>query len=211
MNRSLSRILATWALVLFLGACGTPDETPDPAPAPAPGATSVASSLDGLHRLPADAASVSSEIEALDLMRSSLAGPLSARTETVNDTTFAQVCKPVGMKARSLSESYGWTVRQVATRFRNPANAADSTLAGLFSAFESDSALVSVWHRSPDGTGPGWRYSRRITVEQSCLACHGTQDERPAFIQSGYPDDRAFGFEPGDLRGLYVVFVPDER
>ncbi|MFO8099786.1 MAG: hypothetical protein R6T83_09240 [Salinibacter sp.] len=33
--------------------------------------------------------------------------------------------------------------------------------------------------------------------------------ERPDFVKEGYPDDRAYGFEPGDLRGIYAVFVPD--
>jgi hypothetical protein len=48
-----------------------------------------------------------------------------------------------------------------------------------------------------------------ITVQPSCLACHGPKDERPAFVKKDYPEDRAYGFEDGDLRGIYAVFVPD--
>lgn len=30
----------------------------------------------------------------------------------------------------------------------------------------------------------------------------------PEFVQRTYPRDRAHGFAPGDLRGVYAVFVP---
>ena len=54
----------------------------------------------------------------------------------------------------------------------------------------------------------GIRYFRRIVVEPACLACHGEQSARPDFVLQGYPNDRAYGFAVGDLRGLYAVFVP---
>ena len=57
---------------------------------------------------------------------------------------------------------------------------------------------------------PGFRYYRRIIVEGSCLACHGARESRPQFVKDGYPDDRAYNFEAGDLRGVYSVFIADE-
>ncbi len=38
---------------------------------------------------------------------------------------------------------------------------------------------------------------------------HGSKDSRPAFVKDNYPADRAFNFKPGDLRGMYAVFVPE--
>jgi hypothetical protein len=35
----------------------------------------------------------------------------------------------------------------------------------------------------------GTRYLPRITVEAACLACHGPQDKRPAFVKQGDPND----------------------
>ena len=29
-------------------------------------------------------------------------------------------------------------------------------------------------------------------------------------MKEGYPEDRAHGFEVGDLRGVYSVFVPED-
>jgi hypothetical protein len=45
-------------------------------------------------------------------------------------------------------------------------------------------------------------------VESSCLACHGARDARPAFVKESYPQDKAFAFKAGDLRGAYSVFLP---
>jgi hypothetical protein len=55
----------------------------------------------------------------------------------------------------------------------------------------------------------GTRYFRRITVEPACLACHGKREARPEFVKKNYPQDKAFGFAAGDLRGVYSVFIPD--
>lgn len=79
----------------------------------------------------------------------------------------------------------------------------------LFVRFESDASLDSLWIRTEQNGVAGRRYRRRITVEPACLACHGPKDARPDFVVEKYPDDRAFDFETGDLRGLYSVFVPD--
>lgn len=43
----------------------------------------------------------------------------------------------------------------------------------------------------------------------SCLACHGMKTSRPNFVKESYPDDRAFEFKVGDLRGMYAVFIPE--
>jgi hypothetical protein len=67
--------------------------------------------------------------------------------------------------------------------------------------------------RNPDHgrTGCGANDDRRIDVEPSCLACHGTKASRPAFVKENYPADRAFDFKAGDLRGMYAVFIPELR
>ncbi len=33
--------------------------------------------------------------------------------------------------------------------------------------------------------------------------------DRPEFGKEGYPDDRAYVFEVGELRGIYSVFIAD--
>lgn len=150
---------------------------------------------------------VEQAIQSLDAMRSGLAKGIDM--DNVDAGTFAQVCKPVGKRAMEIGKTNGWTVRQVAVKYRNPANKADDQAAALFADFEANPAMDSLWLQTSLDGKTGWRYLRRITVEPACLACHGAEDQRPAFIQTGYPEDEAFGFNEGDLRGLYSVFVPD--
>lgn len=153
---------------------------------------------------------VEAAIFSLDQMRSGLAGTLEGSTEPIDAGTFARVCKPVGMEAMRLSNENNWLVRQVAVKYRNPANKADPEAAEVSIQFASDTTLDSLWSYTELAGVPGWRYLRRIEVEPACLACHGAKDSRPAFVKTKYTDDHAFDFAVGDLRGLYSVFVPDD-
>lgn len=153
-------------------------------------------------------AEVVESIEALDRMRSRLAATIADADGAVDRTTFANVCRPVGRQAMELSSENPWTVQQMAVRYRNPAHEADPEARGIHGLLEQEPGVEAVWIRSRRDGVQGYRYLRRITVERSCLACHGAAQDRPAFVRDQYPHDRAFGFEAGDLRGVYSVVVP---
>jgi hypothetical protein len=149
-------------------------------------------------------------IEQLELLRHSLASSLEDSTLPATAETFKEVCRPVGMQAQQLSQKYGWQVKQISFKYRNPDHAPDTLHSRVALAhFERDSELMGFWDRETIKGQGGSRYYRRITVEPSCLACHGAKAMRPAFIQEKYPQDLAFDFKPGDLRGMYAVFLPD--
>lgn len=167
------------------------------------------SSPDGRDSEAGDAiqAEVEQQIEELNAMRSSLAQTVTE--PDVDKETFARVCKPVGQRAQEIAAENNWVVQQLAARNRNPDHGLDEEAREVYERFEEEPELVHVWRETRfDGT-LGRRYFRRITVEKSCLACHGPKEERPDFVKEGYPEDKAYGFEAGDLRGLYAVFVPD--
>lgn len=150
------------------------------------------------------------EIENLDAMRSGLASTLEGSSDPVTGETFKQVCKPVGMRAKQLSQENGWQVKQISQKYRNPAHKPDTLQATMALAkFQNDPDLMGFWEPETLGDQTGTRYYRRINVEASCLACHGGKDSRPEFVQANYPDDHAFDFKAGDLRGMYAVFIPD--
>lgn len=149
------------------------------------------------------------EIEALDALRSSLARTFAAGGVAATDSTFAQVCKPVKGKAMQLAKETGWSVAQLAERNRNPDNALDAEARRTFHQLRRDPGLMSLTRRTTYKGVAGTRYLRRITVESSCLACHGARNTRPDFVVKNYPADMAFGFAAGDLRGVYAVFIPD--
>jgi hypothetical protein len=150
---------------------------------------------------------VEERIEAINDMRESLARTID--TPNVDKETFQRVCKPVGMRAKQLAQSTGWEVQQLAVKYRNPAHAPEAEADSVHAVFANHPDQTRTWIRSVRGGTLGWRYLRRIDVQPSCLACHGAKDARPDFVKQGYPQDRAYGFDPGDLRGLYAVFVAD--
>lgn len=162
----------------------------------------------GVRPPPAAMADAVREVEAIDAMRSGLAASLPGGP-TPGRQVFAQVCKPVGARARQLAEERGWQVIQMAERHRNPSHGLDADGEFATRFFTRHPQALAVWLRSSQEGREGTRYFRRITVERACLACHGAEESRPAFIAQDYPGDRAFGFREGDLRGVYAVFIPD--
>ncbi|MDA0266751.1 MAG: DUF3365 domain-containing protein [Cyanobacteria bacterium] len=161
---------------------------------------------------PAELAQAITAIEDLDAMRSGLASTLEGRTEPPTIETMKAVCKPVGMRAQQLSQENGWQVRQVASKYRNPAHApATASEAMALTKFEQDPELTGFWERDTLDDQAGTRYFRRINVEASCLACHGRKGDRPQFVKENYPQDLAYDFTVGDLRGMYAVFLPDAQ
>jgi hypothetical protein len=59
----------------------------------------------------------------------------------------------------------------------------------------------------PGGTSG---YVEPILLQSPCLACHGDAlaPEVAARIGELYPEDRAVGFQVGDLRGVFWVELP---
>lgn len=152
-----------------------------------------------------------SEIERIDNLRSSLAEAFRSQGMPADQEAFNRVCKPVGIAMRDVAYQRGWKIIQMSEKFRNPSNKPDSEAKKVLKYMERDRTLKGQWSVAESDGATGIRYFRRITVEDPCLACHGSKDERPQFIEEGYPDDRAFGFNPGDLRGVYSVFIPKEQ
>lgn len=181
---------------------------------PAALAVAVALSPSPAAVEPAALAKAVAQIEQLDQMRVSLASSLEGRSEEPTLETMQQVCKPVGMRAKAIGQENGWQVRQVSGKFRNPDHAPASA---------QERQVIDLFHRHPEinglwepanaeergGQSSGVTYYRRINVEPSCLACHGTRASRPAFVTDNYPEDRAFDFKVGDLRGIYAVSIPE--
>lgn len=161
---------------------------------------------------PTELAKAVQEIEQLDLLRSGLASTLEGQIEAPTKETMKEVCRPVGMRAMELSKENGWQVKQIATKYRNPAHSPDTPHARMALAqFEQNPERMGFWESAIIDGQPGIRYYRRINVEASCLACHGQQDRRPQFVKDGYPQDLAYDFNVGDLRGMYAVFIPDVK
>ncbi|MCA1903903.1 MAG: hypothetical protein CV045_01555 [Cyanobacteria bacterium M5B4] len=146
------------------------------------------------------------EIERLDQMRSGLASTLEGMTEEPTIGTFKAVCAPVGKQAQQIAQENGWQLRQVSDKYRNPLHKPQNlTEETALAEFREHPDLQGFWQQDEQGV----RYFRRINVEASCLACHGVKEDRPSFVKSKYPEDLAYDFRVGDLRGMYSLIIPE--
>jgi hypothetical protein len=147
--------------------------------------------------------------ELVDL-RSGLARTFISADTEVTEQTFQQVCAPVGAKAKELAAREGVVIRQTATKNRNPAHAAGPSEARVLEEFVRNPGKQDQWDQTQVDGKTYHRYMRRIDVEEACLKCHGPKASRPEFIAKKYPNDKAFDFQVGDLRGAIVVMIPAE-
>jgi hypothetical protein len=148
------------------------------------------------------------EVERVNALRESLAEKFLS-VKTPDQTMFRQVCGAVAEEVKRVGETNGWTVEQLAEKYRNPVHRADPEADRFIRVLTADTAITGMWIRTVMDGKSGTRYFRRIVVRPSCMGCHGTMESRPDFIKDGYPRDRAYNFKVGDLRGMYSVFIPD--
>ncbi|MFW7381534.1 MAG: Tll0287-like domain-containing protein [Oligoflexus sp.] len=149
-------------------------------------------------------------LQGFNTMRESLAATLDERKEPITEETFKQVCMPVGKALKTWGEEKGYQVKQIAAKNRNPQHALSTVDKKVFEKFLQDSELKHLEQKATIGQKNGHLLYVRIPSVAACLYCHGAKDKRPAFILEKYPQDLAFDFKPGDLRGLYRVFIPEK-
>ena len=99
-------------------------------------------------------------------------------------------------------------VGRTSHRLRNPSNAPPDWVAPILDAYVASSAERAPRAVSLSGGTSG--YVEPILLQPPCLACHGDAlaPEVAARIGELYPEDRAVGFQVGDLRGVFWVELP---
>jgi len=140
-------------------------------------------------------------------MRSRLAKTIEPGSE-VTEETFRKVCGAVAKRVKEISESEGVKIRHASLKNRNAMNAATPDEAALIKLFEDEKKNERWDTVTLDGIAYK-RYTRPIFVEKACLACHGDKDARPRFIVEKYPDDKAYGYRTGELRGIISILLPE--
>ncbi len=148
-------------------------------------------------------------LNSFSTLREGLAATLEGQEEvTIED--FRRVCAPIGQQLQAWAQEKGYEAKQVATKYRNPANRASEAEAKILKKFAQDSKLDQHQKvRRPSGPDDpeGIHLYVPIRVASSCLHCHGAQASRPEFVRQNYPEDKAYNFKAGDLRGMYSVFI----
>jgi hypothetical protein len=107
----------------------------------------------------------------------------------------------------------GARVGRTALRVRNPANAATAWQREVLEEFTAalargeDPAGLEFTAEVETGNGVERRWMKPILLAPLCTTCHG-HTLAPGVgeaVARAYPEDRATGFAPGELRGAFVV------
>ncbi len=107
----------------------------------------------------------------------------------------------------SLSKKYNCEIKRVSDKFRNPANKlteTDSVIWRKMSLSETMSPFISSENAQ-------FVYYKSINIAMpACLKCHGSADKEIdaktlEAIRQKYPDDKATGYNEGDLRGMWKI------
>ena len=118
----------------------------------------------------------------------------------------------------SIAKKSGVHIRRVSDRWRNPLDEPDMFEREVLRRFGEalrDTTLTDATEHGQVVVEKGarvFRYMKPIRIQGMCMACPGEPDRMDAAVRevlrSRYPDDRATGYAPGDLRGAVSARVP---
>lgn len=117
--------------------------------------------------------------------------------------------------AKALSQETGWHVRRVSLKPRNAGSAMpDSFEREILRSFEArlQSGETAASLSDSAVADDRYRYLQAQTVEALCLVCHGTSlaPDVEAALKEYYPEDRATGYQLGEIRGAFSLSRPVE-
>ncbi len=154
------------------------------------------------------AAAIAAEITGMRCARA--ATLLSPQDESVEITVevFKKTCGVVAKRVKEISTEESLKIRHAAVKYRNPKSRATEEEAQMIAMFDSDRTVTGKLDRVEVEGRLYRRYSAPIFVERACLKCHGERAQRLGFVLKKYPEDRAWGFGVGDIRGIVSILAP---
>ncbi|RPI69726.1 MAG: DUF3365 domain-containing protein [Ignavibacteriae bacterium] len=141
-----------------------------------------------------------------------LATKLKAALEAGGPIAALETCSVEALTiTNQVAEQHGVSLRRATLRPRNPYNTANDLERTVLLEMEAKLRQRGV----PDTVTIAVEDSVHVfypirIVEKPCMACHGSVEtqitkETAAVIAERYPDDKATGYTPGELRGAWVI------
>lgn len=155
--------------------------------------------------------------EVIRELRGRMMEHLRTQLQATGPAEATQVCRHLAPKIETeLERRSGWEVRRTALRVRNPANAPDAEERGVLLSFETRALAGQSFEnmdsiRIVERDGERYvHYMRAIPTFDACLTCHGENlaPDVQAAIQKHYPEDKATGYQVGELRGAFSLYKP---
>ena len=117
--------------------------------------------------------------------------------------------------AQEVGARAGATIWRTSLKARNPRGTPDAwerTVLQRFAARRAAGEDPATIETSAQ-TATGFRYMKAIPMAEPCAQCHGTNvaPEVAAKIAVLYPQDKATGFVPGELRGAVSITWPAQH
>ena len=149
--------------------------------------------------------------QAMNELQRALLTKLTGAMASGGPAAAVEVCRT---DARTISESVataqGLELGRTSHRLRNPANAPRAWARPTVDAAAGAKAAAEGLKVFDLGDRVG--VLRPIGTAEACTKCHGAPDEVKknlgGALAAAYPQDRATGFAPGDLRGWMWAEVP---
>lgn len=171
--------------------------------------------IDGYGDQPTGAGEeVAAAKAAIQELAGALQSELKSAIQDGGPVSAIAVCNTKAMPiTQRVSGEQGLNVSRVSLKNRNPANQPNEWQASVLEDFERQKAEGKdveslVWSDTVEvGDGREFRFMKAIPTSAVCLNCHGAQlsPEVSQVLAELYPADKATGFEPGDIRGAFVV------
>ena len=137
----------------------------------------------------------------------------TAKGGSANATVVCREKAP--LMAKSISEQSGWNIRRVSLRVRNPKATPDAWERTVLEDFDrraaagEDPATLEKSELVADGDKKLQRYMKALPTQALCMTCHGAPDKLDSDLteqlQKLYPDDKATGYRPGEIRGAITM------
>jgi hypothetical protein len=150
--------------------------------------------------------------QAMGALQKRLIEALTGALQDGGPAEALHVCRDAAQEiTREVAESEGVAVGRTSHRVRNPENAPREWARAIVAQSEGLSADAAEPHVVDLGDRIG--VLRPIGTLDMCTQCHGSalDPELEAKLAELYPEDRATGFEVGDLRGWMWAEVPLSR
>jgi len=178
----------------------------------------LASSVHVVPAIAADTGTDAHVAEANTIIKdfmTNLKGELKSALKAEGPVGAIGVCQEAAPAVtRDVAAKHGWDVGRTALKLRNPDNAPDDWERAVLEAFVAQReagadpkklSVTRVVNRDGEAT---FRYMKAIPLAQKpCATCHGTNvdPDLRAEILERYPEDKAVGFKPGEIRGAFTL------
>jgi len=163
---------------------------------------------------PALDAEIKRSMYAIKVFTGRLQSELVKAMQAGGPTNAIAVCNTrAGVIAAEVSAKQHFTMKRVSLKNRNPDNRANEWQRPVLKEFElrkrKGEAITDLTFADIVETDKGkqFRFMKAIPTGRICMKCHGTEIEFEVQTELDklYPDDKARGYSPGDIRGAFVV------